>query len=156
MIVIFGKPEHSRWTCKGQSNRLLCGLYRDRIKWLESPLKQTLKWSSTLSWDGLPRWFSVKESTCQCRRHGFDPWIRKISWRGNGNPLQYSCLRNPMNRGAWWACKQSMGLQRVRHDLATKPPPNVQLNNLQCANRTFTSILSLGDLFPNFKCGEWP
>ena len=22
---------------------------------------------------------------------------------GNGNPLQYSCLENPMNRGAWWA-----------------------------------------------------
>ena len=30
---------------------------------------------------------------------------------GNGNPLQYSCLENPMDRGAWWAT--SMGLQRV-------------------------------------------
>jgi len=26
---------------------------------------------------------------------------RKISWRINGNPLQYSCLKNPMDRGAW-------------------------------------------------------
>ena len=25
------------------------------------------------------------------------------AWRGNGNPLQYSCLENPMDRGAWWA-----------------------------------------------------
>ena len=25
------------------------------------------------------------------------------SWKGNGNPLQYSCLENPMDRGAWWA-----------------------------------------------------
>ena len=30
---------------------------------------------------------------------------------GNGNPLQYSCLENSMNGGAWF-----MGLQRVRHD----------------------------------------
>ena len=32
---------------------------------------------------------------------------------GHGNPLQYSCLGNPMDRGAWL---QSMGSQRVRHD----------------------------------------
>ena len=31
---------------------------------------------------------------------------------GNGNPLQYSCLGDPMDREAWWA--------RVRHDLANK------------------------------------
>ena len=37
---------------------------------------------------------------------------------GNGNPLQCSCLGNPMNRGAWQL--QSIGLQRVGHDLATE------------------------------------
>ena len=36
---------------------------------------------------------------------------------GNGTPLQYSCLENPMDRGAWWL--QSMGLLRVGHDWAT-------------------------------------
>ena len=30
---------------------------------------------------GLPRWLSGKESACQCRRRGFDPWARKIPWR---------------------------------------------------------------------------
>ena len=30
---------------------------------------------------GLPRWFSGKESACQCRRRRFDPWVRKIPWR---------------------------------------------------------------------------
>ena len=40
---------------------------------------------------------------------------------GNGNPLRYSCLENPMNRGAWWATVH--GVARVGHDLATKPPP---------------------------------
>ena len=37
---------------------------------------------------------------------------------GNGNPLQYSCLENPMDRGAWWATVQ--GLHRVGRDLATE------------------------------------
>ena len=32
--------------------------------------------------------------------------------KGNGNPLQYSCLENPTDRGAWWA----MGSHRVGHD----------------------------------------
>ena len=32
-----------------------------------------------------------------------DPWVGKIPGEGNGNPLQYSCLENPMDRGAWWA-----------------------------------------------------
>ena len=40
---------------------------------------------------------------------------------GNGNPLQYSCLENPMDRGAWQATVH--GAARVRHNLATKPPP---------------------------------
>ena len=33
-----------------------------------------------------------------CRRHRFDPWVRKIP---RGWPLQYSCLENLMDRGAW-------------------------------------------------------
>ena len=37
---------------------------------------------------------------------------------GNGNPLQYSCLGNPMGRGAWQAPVQ--GVTRVRQDIATK------------------------------------
>ena len=50
----------------------------------------------------VPRWCSGKESTCQGRRHkrcGFNPWIGKIPWVGKGNPLQYSCLENLMDRG---------------------------------------------------------
>jgi len=47
-----------------------------------------------------------KEPACQCRRHKrrkFDAWVRKIPGGGHGNPLQYSCLENPMARGAWLA-----------------------------------------------------
>ena len=35
---------------------------------------------------GLPWWFSGKEPACQCRRHGFNPWVRKILWRRKGQP----------------------------------------------------------------------
>ena len=35
---------------------------------------------------GLPRWLSVKESACQCRRPGFNPWVGKIPWRRKWNP----------------------------------------------------------------------
>ena len=39
----------------------------------------------------------------------------------NGNPLQYYCLENPMDRGVWQATVH--GVTRVGHDLATKQPP---------------------------------
>ena len=39
----------------------------------------------------------------QCRRPGFNFWVRKIPWRRKWHPLQDSCLENPMDRGAWWA-----------------------------------------------------
>ena len=48
----------------------------------------------------------------------FVPWVGKIPRKGNGNPLQYSCLGNPMDRGA--GALQSMGSQRVRYNLLTK------------------------------------
>ena len=53
-------------------------------------------------------------------------WVKSLGQEdspgeGNGNPLQYSCLDNPMDRGAWWATVH--GVTRVGHNLATKPPP---------------------------------
>ena len=42
----------------------------------------------------------------QCRRPGFDPWVGKIPGGWHGNPLQYSCLENPTDRGAWRAAVQ--------------------------------------------------
>ena len=58
---------------------------------------------------------SVKEHTCQwrsCKRRVFNPWVRKIPWRGNGNPLLYSCLENPMDRGAWKAIVRRVARSR--------------------------------------------
>jgi len=49
---------------------------------------------------------SGKEHACQCKRYKrprFDPWVRKILGGGHGNPLQYSCLKDPMDHDAWQA-----------------------------------------------------
>ena len=48
----------------------------------------------------------------------FNSWVEKILGVGNGNSLQYSCLGNPKDRGAWWAIVH--GIQRVGYNLGTK------------------------------------
>ena len=48
----------------------------------------------------------VKESACQSRRHkrhGFDPWVRKIPWKRKWQPTPITCLENSMDRAAWRA-----------------------------------------------------
>ena len=47
---------------------------------------------------GLPWGLSGKEFACQFRRCKFDPWVKCSPGEGNGNPLQYSSLGNPMDR----------------------------------------------------------
>ena len=54
-------------------------------------------------WDGLPGASSGKEPACQCRRHrrcGSIPGLGRLPEVRHGEPLQYSCLENPMGRGA--------------------------------------------------------
>ena len=46
------------------------------------------------------------------------PELGRSRGEGNGNPLQYSCLGNPMDRGAWWATIH--GVTRVGHDFVIK------------------------------------
>ena len=57
-----------------------------------------------------------KESACNAGDLGWIPGLGRSPGEGNGNPLQYSCLKNPMDRGAWQVTVH--GLARVRHDLA--------------------------------------
>ena len=52
---------------------------------------------------GLPWWLSGKESTCDVGVTGLIPGSGTSLGEGNGNPLQYSCLGNLMERGAWRA-----------------------------------------------------
>ena len=56
---------------------------------------------------GLPRWLSGKESACQAGDMGSISGLERCPGEGNGNPLQYSCLENPMDVEPGWL--QSMG-----------------------------------------------
>ena len=66
-----------------------------------------------LSW-----WLHGKQSTCQCRRLGFDPWVRKIPWRRKLQPISVLPGESHGQRSlvgySPWNCKS------VTHDLATK------------------------------------
>ena len=52
---------------------------------------------------GFPGGSEVKASACNAGDLGSIPGLGRLPGEENGNPLQYSCLENPMDRGAWWA-----------------------------------------------------
>ena len=73
---------------------------------------------------GFPSGSVVKEqnkTACRCRRCGFDSWSGRSLGERNGNPFQYSCLDNPIDRGAWWPAH---GVTRVGQDLVTNNNKN--------------------------------
>ena len=51
---------------------------------------------------GFPGGSDGKESSHKTRDPGLIPELERFSGEENGNPLQYSCLENPMDGGAWW------------------------------------------------------
>ena len=81
----------------------------------------------------LPRWLSGKASTCQARDMGLIPGLGRLPGEGNGNPLQYSRLGNPMDRRAWRATDH-----RVTKQLdmtVTYQEQQVFTENLNCMRR---------------------
>ena len=62
-----------------------------------------------------------KESACSAGDPGSIPGLGRSSGGENGNPLQCSCLGNPMDTGTLWATVY--GVARAGHDLETEPPP---------------------------------
>ena len=79
-----------------------------------------MKLKDACSLEGLPLQVD-KESVCNVGDSCLIPGLERSPGGGNGNPLQYSCLENAMDRGAWQATVH--GVSRVGHDLATKPLP---------------------------------
>ena len=63
---------------------------------------------------GFLRGSDGKDTACNAGDPGSIPGSGRSPGEGNGNPLQYSCLENPVDKGAWGA--ESLGLQRIRHD----------------------------------------
>ena len=70
----------------------------------------------------------AKKCSCNAGDPGFIPMSERSPGGGNDNPLQYSCLGNPKDRGAWQAVDH--GVARVRDYLGTKPRPCIYLSIL--------------------------
>ena len=63
----------------------------------------TLSIFLSLERSGFPGGSEGKASACDVEDPGSIPVSGRSPGEGNGKPLQYSCLENPMDRGAWWA-----------------------------------------------------
>ena len=74
------------------------------------------KYSTPANSGGFPGGSDGKESSCNAGDPGSIP-ERKFPEIGYGNPFQYSCLENSMDRRAWWATVH--GSQRVGHDVSS-------------------------------------
>ena len=90
-----------------------------RIPWVEEPgrlqcmgLHTFIHEWRVLAW--LPWWIKCLKICLQCRGHRFDLSVGRHHGEGNGNPLQYSCLENSMNREAWWATVQGVAKCQTR------------------------------------------
>ena len=65
-------------------------------------LKNAVLLRGSIRYFGFIRWLSGKESACNAGDTESIPGLRRSLGEGNSNPLQYSCLGNPMDRGVWW------------------------------------------------------
>ena len=63
---------------------------------------------------GFPRGSDCKESACNAGDPGSSLGSERSSGEGNGNPLQYSCLKIPMDRGAWWVTVHGITKNRTQ------------------------------------------
>ena len=90
-------------------------LVMDREAW-RAEVHGVLKncsWLSDYWTDGLPRRLSGKESASNVRDMGSVPGLGRSPGEGNGNPFQYSCLGNPMERGDWQATVNEVAKSRT-------------------------------------------
>ena len=82
-----------------------------------------------------------KESACNAGDQGSAPWSERSPGEGNGNPLQYSRLEHPMDRGAWWAIVHGVAKSRTRlsdyHQ--TVFPKTLHIPSPQCFNHQLES-----------------
>ena len=84
---------------------------------------------------GIPKWLLLKKSACQCRR--------RSPGEGNGNPLQFSCLGNTMDRRAWQVTVH--GIARVKHVHTWRPTLQLKLDKLnKKLLKSYKRFLKLG------------
>ena len=81
--------------------------------WLEYNLVQLL-WKNVQQLQVVPVVKNPPANAGETRDTGSIPGLGRSSEGGNGTPLQYSCLENPMDRGAWWATVHGVTKSRTQ------------------------------------------
>ena len=79
-------------------------------------------------WTSLVTQTSGKESACNAGDLGLIPGLGRSPGEGNGNLLQYSCLENSMDRGAWWATV--LGVKKATNTLSIYKCRGMKVYNL--------------------------
>ena len=105
---------------------------------------------------GLPWWLSGKESVCNAGGLCSIPGLGRYPGGRHGNPLQYSCLENPMGRGGWQDIVHRVTQGRTKLDMtkATKQQQKLYGQNWMSTPLHVGSILSSLNLFsPRSQCG---
>ena len=99
-----------------------------------------------------PRRFSGNESACNVVDLGLIPGSGRSPGEGNGKPLQYSCLGNPMDRGAWWATVHGVAKSQTRRSTRSI---HISTTSRPEAWRTHPpeGLIRLETFFPAFKNG---
>ena len=95
-----------------------------------------------LAW--LPRWLSGKGPACQAGDLGLIPGVGRPPEERNGNLLQYPCLENPMDRGAWWATVHRVAVIQTRLSdyICMHPSLTIMLSEVHtCCNVPSREIL---------------
>ena len=69
-------------------------------------------WVQLYTW--LPRGLAVKNAPADAGETGSIPGLGRSPGGGSGSPLQYACLENPLDRGAWWATVHEVATSRTR------------------------------------------
>ena len=120
-------------------------------------LKETLMFSCLTFYD-FPGSSAGKESACQCRRPrsmGSIPGLGRSSGGEHGNPLQYSCLGNSMDRGAWRATVH--GVAKSRTCLSNRA--HISISNCLASSQLWKSELTWNKAHRSgtwkLKCRWW-
>ena len=79
------------------------GIHRQRTVWPTFLVTNHAKGHGYFRSAGFPGGSDSKESSCDAGDPGLIPGLGRSPGGGHGNPLQYSCLENPMDRGPWRA-----------------------------------------------------
>ena len=103
-------------------------------------------------WGGFLHNSAGEESTCNSGDPGSVPGLGRSPGEGNGSPLQYSCLKNTMDRGAWRATV--CGVARVGHDWVTNP---IYISHISVWSFQFNKVVPSKKWENNYKyCKYFP